>query len=308
MTDIGTSGDGVGTDTEYENGADDSHEGSEHFSPAKPPSVNSASANLTNKQFFHAAQHSTSAPHILIYDGDQHTATVRASQELTGMGEHASPAVVSTSQSKVINNKEIDRKVAEAKSPTPANLKMYSQPLFRKSKSDVKKEQADKDRRLKDKQRGAEIDEKIASQQMINRVSSPHGYGNSEEVDALMYRVSGTTKTALLKSSSIVGDVAAQNKKIMKKYKRNSSAPDHSSRNDADGRGTDTVDHSSARPSSSPKTKSRQRSRHEKQQQQQQLERVVLLPPVQAKTPRQEGASVCVAFSAICYLLSRMLE
>jgi hypothetical protein len=287
---------GMNTEEEGEEDYDD-EEYANNSTPERPvkPVIDSTTANIANEQFFEAAQNSKSAPQIQIYDGSQHTATVRASQEGTAMGEHSKPAIVSSSNSKVLNNDVKVKKVEKAKDTTPANLKIYAQPVFRRSKSEVRKDEADKHKRLKDKQRDAEIDEKIRSQQMINRVSSPDGYGKSAEVDALMYRVTGTTKTALMKSSSLVGDIAAQNKKIMKKYKQKQRPATSDGAGDDNGY-ADFTDHSSPKRTKQQQktatTPSGAKGKTSKLQQSKGRDRESssgFLPPVQSSTPRGGG-------------------
>lgn len=204
------------------NTQDDKYDDENDVSPKPRPShprVTSVTANAANKHFFEAAQSSKSSPQIHIYEGSHHTATVRASQEHTPMGRESKPAVVSASNCQIIKDtidgpKAVDTK----KSTTPQNLQVYNQPLFLKSKSEVKKEEAMKQKKQQDRQRDADIEERVRSQQLINRVSSSDGFGKSKEVDALMSRVSGATKTALIKSSDLVLETAAHNKKILRKY------------------------------------------------------------------------------------------
>ena len=249
------------------------------------PHIDSTAANLANERFYEAAQDSQTAPQIHVYEGEHHTATVRASQEVTPMGEQSKPAIVSSSKSKVMNNDDGPKKVFIVKDTIPPNLQVYNQPFMRRSKSDVKKEQAEIKKRQQEKQRAAEIDEKIRSQQLINRVSSPDGYGKSEEVDALMYRVSGTTKTALTKSSTLVHDVANHNKKIMKKYKIKKIVNDDE---------CDVVTDNFSPKKSSYRTQSPKRikpsgKKTRRSNESRETKDTSFLPPVQTSTPREDG-------------------
>lgn len=277
------------------------HTPSRHIHTQSPHHVDSTSANKTNAQFFEAAQDSHSAPQIHIYEGMEHKATIRASQESTAMGQDSKPAIVSSSNSQVINSNKGVKKKTATKSSTPAKLQVYNEPFFHKSKSDVRKEQAQKQKRLHDKQRNLEIDEKIRSQQLINRVSSPDGYGKSAEVDALMYRVTGGTKTALMKSSSLVSEMSKQNKLILKKYQPRPSSTG------AAGGGNESgyahfVDHSSPSPKTTPLPHRHQKhtspSGHKgtggkqlgsKSRNKGDSNQGGFLPPVQICTPRQDG-------------------
>ena len=290
--------------TDMNTADDEEYDEDEDINSPSHPVVDSNTANLANEQFFHAAQDSHSAPQIHIYEGKQHTATVRASQETTAMGQDSKPAVVSSSNAKVVKNDAGPKKVVAPKSPTPARLQVYNQPFLRKSKSTVKKEAASKQKRLQDKQRDAEIEEKIRSQQLINRVSSPDGYGKSAEVDALMFRVHGGTKTALMKSSSLVEEMAKENKKILKKYQ-----PRPLSTGDDNGY-ANFVDHSTSSPKSKtlPHQQTQQKGKGKKHQLSLQHKthkktnnssskgesNAGFLPPVPSSTPRQDGACVCL--------------
>jgi hypothetical protein len=282
---------------------EEAYSDSDEASPTKPV-VDSSSANFANEQFFEAAQNNKSAPQIHIYEGSQHKATVRASQEATPMGEQSRPAVVSSSTSQVVNKDVANKKAAAPTSPTPANLQVYNQPLFRKSKSAVKREEAEKIKKLKAKQRDSEIEEKIRSQQLINRVESG-GYGKSEEIDAMMYRVTGTTKTALMKSAALVGDISSHNKKIMKKYKKKS--PDSG---EGDDHGyAEFANHTSPKKSSKKdvtqpakgKSTPVRKSGSMKQLHQHQSKKELFeerptssgfLPPVEGSTPREDGKAL----------------
>lgn len=249
--------------------------------PSTPVDV--SAVNEANAKFFQAAQEPNRAPQIQVYDGDRHSATVRASQEVTPMGSNSKPVVVSSASSKVVGEEEGVSMQTTKKSRIPPNLAVYNQPYARKSRKEIQRMESDKSLKHREKQRSGEIEEKLRSQEIINRVPSPDGrVCTGDEVDSLMYRVAGTTKSALLKSSALLKDISSHNKKVMKKYKhRPSSCGNEKLLRNSPKRSEAQKEYSGTRKSPSRKTRAKPTSKSTSPT-------AFVLPPVQKPASRGE--------------------